>query len=242
MLVEIGGDARTYPIQILIWHEIANDTVGGVPVAVTFCPLCNTAIVFDWRVDTQVLDFGTTGRLRWSNLIMYDRQTESWWQQATGAGIAGEFAGAQLTFLPAAIIAWESFVASHPDGQVLSRETGFSPDAREEAPAAEELEGRAHLGEQGRVAERLAQDGMAELELGKRGHTTRSGVRPAARTEAWTALSTASGMRASRGGCSSERAWLSARGAGVYPQRAWLRQCRPRRVRPGRINLVPRVA
>lgn len=126
VLVEIGGDARAYPIQVLMWHEIANDSVGGVPVAVTFCPLCNTAIVFDRRVGERTLDFGTTGRLRFSNLIMYDRQTESWWQQATGAGIAGEFAGAQLTFLPAAIIAWEEFFTTHPDGRVLSRETGFS--------------------------------------------------------------------------------------------------------------------
>lgn len=128
VLVQIGDDARAYPIQILMWHEIANDTVGEVPVAVTFCPLCNTAIVFDRRVGERVLDFGTTGRLRFSNLIMYDRQTESWWQQATGAGIAGEFAGAQLRFLPAAIIAWEEFVTTFPDGQVLSRETGFSRD------------------------------------------------------------------------------------------------------------------
>jgi hypothetical protein len=109
-----------------MWHEIANDTVGGVPVTVTFCPLCNTAIVFDRRMGERVLDFGTTGRLRYSNLIMYDRQTESWWQQATGDAIAGELAGAQLAFLPAAIIAWEAFVTTHPEGQVLSRETGFS--------------------------------------------------------------------------------------------------------------------
>jgi hypothetical protein len=126
VLVAIDGDARAYPIQILMWHEIANDTVGGVPVAVTFCPLCNTAIVFDRRMGEQVLDFGTTGRLRYSNLIMYDRQTESWWQQATGDAIVGAFAGAQLTFLPTAIIAWEEFFTTHPNGQVLSRETGFS--------------------------------------------------------------------------------------------------------------------
>lgn len=126
VLVQVGADARAYPIQILMWHEIANDTVGGVPVAVTFCPLCNTAIVFERRLGDQVLDFGTTGRLRYSNLIMYDRQTESWWQQATGAGIAGAFAGAQLTFLPATIIAWEEFFTTYPTGQVLSRETGFS--------------------------------------------------------------------------------------------------------------------
>jgi hypothetical protein len=126
VLVRVGDDARAYPIQVLMWHEIANDTVGGVPVAVTFCPLCNTAIVFDRRVGERTLDFGTTGRLRYSNLIMYDRQTESWWQQATGEAIAGEFAGAQLSFLPAAIIAWEEFFTTYPEGQVLSRETGFS--------------------------------------------------------------------------------------------------------------------
>jgi hypothetical protein len=90
ILVEVGEDARAYPIQILMWHEIANDTVGGLPLTITFCPLCNTAIVFERRVDGQVLDFGTTGRLRYSNLIMYDRQTETWWQQASGEAIAGE--------------------------------------------------------------------------------------------------------------------------------------------------------
>ncbi len=128
VLVEIGDDARAYPIQVLMWHEIANDTVGGVPVTVTFCPLCNTAIVFDRRVGERVLDFGTTGRLRYSNLIMYDRQSESWWQQASGEAIVGELTGAQLRFLPAAIIAWEEFLTVYPDGQVLSRETGISRD------------------------------------------------------------------------------------------------------------------
>jgi len=87
---QIGSDARAYPIQMLIWHEIVNDTVGGVPVAVTFCPLCNTAIVFERTVSGRVLDFGTTGRLRFSNLLMYDRQTESWWQQAIGQAIIGQ--------------------------------------------------------------------------------------------------------------------------------------------------------
>jgi Protein of unknown function (DUF3179) len=95
---------------------------------VTFCPLCNTAIVFERQINEQVLTFGTTGRLRYSNLIMYDRQTESWWQQATGGAIAGTFAGARLNFLPASIIAWEEFVAAYPNGQVLSRETGFPRD------------------------------------------------------------------------------------------------------------------
>jgi Protein of unknown function (DUF3179) len=128
VLVQVGEVAHAYPIQILIWHEIANDTIGGVPIAVTFCPLCNTASVFDRRVGDRVLDFGTTGRLRYSNLIMYDRQTESWWQQATGGAIVGELAGSQLTFIPAAMIAWGEFAASFPDGRVLSRTTGADRD------------------------------------------------------------------------------------------------------------------
>ncbi len=126
ILVEVAAEARAYPLQILMWHEIVNDTVGGLPLAVTFCPLCNTAIAFERTVDGRVLDFGTTGRLRYSNLIMYDRQTETWWQQADGEAIAGELAGRRLRPYPAAIIAWADFRAAHPRGQVLSRETGFS--------------------------------------------------------------------------------------------------------------------
>jgi hypothetical protein len=125
ILIEASGEARAYPIQILMWHEIVNDTVGGMPVTVTFCPLCNTAIAFERTIAGRVLDFGTTGRLRFSNLIMYDRQTETWWQQATGAAIAGELTAMQLVFRPAAIIAWSDFKAAHPSGKVLSRETGF---------------------------------------------------------------------------------------------------------------------
>jgi hypothetical protein len=122
---QVGSDARAYPIQILIWHEIVNDTVGGVPVAVTFCPLCNTAIVFERTVSGRVLDFGTTGRLRFSNLLMYDRQTESWWQQAIGQAIIGQLTGTTLVSRPAAIISWATFKTAHPDGQVLSRDTGY---------------------------------------------------------------------------------------------------------------------
>jgi len=119
-------DTRAYPLQILTWHEIVNDVVGGLPVLVSFCPLCNTAIAFNRNANGQVLDFGTTGRLRYSNLIMYDRQTETWWQQASGEAIAGELAGTQLEFLPATIIAWQDFKEAHPAGQVLSRDTGHS--------------------------------------------------------------------------------------------------------------------
>lgn len=89
--VEVGNDARAYPIQILIWHEFVNDTVGGEPLIFSFCPLCNTAIAFRRTFNGQVFDFVTTGRLRYSNLIMYDRQAHPPWQQATGDAIAGEF-------------------------------------------------------------------------------------------------------------------------------------------------------
>jgi hypothetical protein len=121
-----NGEARAYPLQILMWHEIVNDTVGGVPVTITFCPLCNTAIAFDRTVQGQTLDFGTTGRLHYSNLIMYDRQTETWWQQATGEAIVGELTGTHLTFLPAPILSWADFKAAYPAGKVLSRETGYN--------------------------------------------------------------------------------------------------------------------
>lgn len=126
ILLRVADEVRAYPIQIIMWHEIVNDTVGGVPVAVTFCPLCNTAIAFERTVDGRELDFGTTGRLRFSNLIMYDRQTESWWQQATGDAVAGELTGKQLESRPAPIVSWADFRSAHPDGEVLSRETGYN--------------------------------------------------------------------------------------------------------------------
>jgi len=122
--LEVGGEVRAYPIQILIWHEIVNDVVGGAPVAVTFCPLCNTAIVFDRRLEGRVLEFGTTGNLRNSDLVMYDKQTESWWQQFGGRALVGELTGRKLDQLPARIVAWSEFRREHPDGTVLSRETG----------------------------------------------------------------------------------------------------------------------
>jgi hypothetical protein len=124
--VAIGNDVRAYPLQILVWHEIVNDEVHGVPVAVTFCPLCNTAITFDRRLGDQTLDFGTTGNLRHSDLVMWDRQTESWWQQITGEAIVGELTGQRLEMLPATIISWEEFRQQFPNGRVLSRDTGSS--------------------------------------------------------------------------------------------------------------------
>lgn len=124
VIVEHGTDARAYPLQILIWHEIVNDTVGGVPLSVTFCPLCNTSIAFDRRLEGRVLDFGTTGKLHKSALVMYDRQTESWWWQVSGLAIVGDLTGKRLTVLPSQIVSWELFRRARPAGKVLSRDTG----------------------------------------------------------------------------------------------------------------------
>ena len=126
-LVSLNGEARAYPLSILIWHEIVNDEIAGRPVSVTYCPLCNTTIAFDREFRGRILDFGTTGRLRHSDLVMYDRQTETWWQQATGEGLVGEHAGEQLTFLPVTVLSWRDVKAQRPSARVLSRDTGFSP-------------------------------------------------------------------------------------------------------------------
>ncbi len=124
MVVEHDGHVRVYPIQILIWHEIVNDRIADLPITVTFCPLCNTAVAFDRRFDGRVLDFGTTGRLRHSDMVMYDRQTETWWQQATGEGLVGEYAGKTLAFVPARLLDWRETKRLFPGASVLSRETG----------------------------------------------------------------------------------------------------------------------
>ena len=153
--VEIEGEARAYPLQILTWHEIVNDEVGGVPVAVTFCPLCNSALTFDRRLDGEVLEFGTSGLLRHSDLVMYDRTTESLWQQFTGEGIVGDLAGEQLTFLPSAIVSFDDFREAHPDGQVLSRETGYTRPYGENPYAGYDTIGQRPFLFQGEVDGRL---------------------------------------------------------------------------------------
>ncbi|OFX10969.1 MAG: hypothetical protein A2516_06595 [Alphaproteobacteria bacterium RIFOXYD12_FULL_60_8] len=115
----LNGQARAYPLSVLIWHEIVNDVVGGVPVAVTFCPLTNSFAVYDRRVGDQVLDFGVSGVLRFSDLILYDRQTESWWQHHTGEGVVGPMAGTSLKAIPARMESLAAFTARAPDGRVL---------------------------------------------------------------------------------------------------------------------------
>ena len=123
--VAIDGRARGYPLQILVWHEIVNDTLAGVPIAVTYCPLCNSAIVFARRAAGRSLTFGTTGNLRDSDLVMWDRQTQSWWQQFSGQAIVGTLTGARLAALDSQTLSFADFRARYPTGDVLSRDTGF---------------------------------------------------------------------------------------------------------------------
>lgn len=124
--LELEGVAKAYPLQIMTWHEIVNDSFGDRDVAVTFCPLCNTAVAFERPViEGDVTTFGTSGKLINSNLLMYDRATESLWPQATGVALTGPQKGAELERFPAAIVPWGEFEASFPDGEVLSLDTGF---------------------------------------------------------------------------------------------------------------------
>jgi hypothetical protein len=133
MTVALPGEAaRAYPIRYLMWHEIVNDRIGTTPVAVTFCPLCNTGMVFDPRLGGRTLSFGVSGLLRHSDMIMYDRETESWWQQALGQGIVGTHSGRRLAQIPALMESWQMFRTAHPDGLVMdepewSRAYGSNP-------------------------------------------------------------------------------------------------------------------
>lgn len=125
LALKAGGEARAYPLRIMIWHELVNDVVGGVPVTVSYCPLCNSAVAYDRRLGPHVLDFGTSGRLLNSSLVMYDRQTESLWAHFTGQAIIGYLAGAELDLVPVQTVSFDAFREAHPDGAVLSLETGY---------------------------------------------------------------------------------------------------------------------
>lgn len=116
----LNGVARAYPLAVMTCHEIVNDVVGGVPVAVTFCPLCNSAIIFERTVEGQVLRFGVSGLLRNSDLIMWDDATQSWWQQFTGTGIVDQYTDYQLTILPSQVVGFGAFAAQYPAGEELS--------------------------------------------------------------------------------------------------------------------------
>lgn len=118
--VEINGATpRAYPLRYLTWHEIVNDSVGGIPIAVTFCPLCNSGITFDRRISRGTLTFGVSGKLRNSDMVMFDRETESWWQQAIGEAIVGDLTGTKLKALPSWMESWAQFKARNPQGLVM---------------------------------------------------------------------------------------------------------------------------
>lgn len=123
--LNINGDIRAYPLNILVWHEIVNDVVGGEPVAVTYCPLCFTNQVFKRTIDGDVVEFGTSGKLYNSNLVMYDRTSESLWSQALGQAIVGEHAGRKLERVPFDVAYWEDWKTLYPESKVLSQDTGF---------------------------------------------------------------------------------------------------------------------
>jgi len=126
--VVINGEAKAYPLSILIWHEIANDKIGGIPVAVSFCPLCYSALVYDRRVNGVVPYFGVSGLLRNSDMVMYDDVTESFWQQFTGEAIVGDMVGQKLELIPTQIISFKQFKDAYPNGTVLSKDTGYKRD------------------------------------------------------------------------------------------------------------------
>lgn len=128
ILIERNGTARFYPYQILVWHEIVNDTFEGEPILVTYCPLCATGIVFERLVDGEAVEFGTSGKLWNSNLVMYDRKTQSLWSQAFGEAIVGSKTRETLRQLPAITVSWADFKKAYPNGEVLSRETGAIRD------------------------------------------------------------------------------------------------------------------
>jgi hypothetical protein len=192
LVVQLDGAVRAYPIQVLMWHEIVNDEVDGRPVAVTYCPLCNSGVAFDRTVDGRTLDFGTSGSLYLSALVMYDRQTESLWTHFDGKAVVGTLAGAELEVLPMSTVAWGDLRRAHPDADVLSKDTGYDrPYGRNayrgydqgDAPLSGFFRGEVDARQAGMarvvgfgdgddavavITEHLAEVGVIDLELGGR--------------------------------------------------------------------------
>ena len=121
-----NGDTRAYSLRILVWHEIVNDTVGGWPIAVTYCPLCGTSMIFDRRAGRQTLSFGVSGLLYQSDVLMYDHQTESLWSQLEMQAVAGKLAGRPLNWLPSQHMTWRAWKERYPNSAVLSTDTGYN--------------------------------------------------------------------------------------------------------------------
>lgn len=132
--VELNGEAKAYPLNMLTMHEISNDVIGGVPILPTYCPLCNSSVVYNriviYKGKKKLLTFEVSGMLRNSDMVMADKETESWWQQLTGEGIAGELTNAKLKIIPSLVISVEEFFASYPKGKILSPKTGTRAQQR----------------------------------------------------------------------------------------------------------------
>ncbi|RKX44635.1 MAG: hypothetical protein DRP64_06150 [Verrucomicrobia bacterium] len=126
--VTVGEETRAYPLRILVQHEIVNDEIAGQRIAVTYCPLCGTAMVFNRRVDGRTLDFGVSGLLYQSDVLMYDRQTDSLWSQLAMEAVAGPLVNTRLQWLPSQQLTWAAWKARYPQGKVLSTQTGFHRD------------------------------------------------------------------------------------------------------------------
>ncbi|QVK17567.1 DUF3179 domain-containing protein [Mycoplasmatota bacterium] len=126
--VQLADEARAYPLEIMMWHEIVNDTINGIPITVTYCPLCSSEFVYSSVINGKNLQFGTSGLLRNSNLIMYDRQTDSLWQQFTGQALIGDYVNRSLNPIPSNVVSFKKFYSTYPNGLVLSRNTGFIRD------------------------------------------------------------------------------------------------------------------
>jgi len=128
IVVTIGNTTRFYPYNILVWHEIVNDTIEDTPLVVTFCPLCGSAIVFDARLDGKPEYFGVSGSLYESNLLMYDITTQSLWSQIIGEAVVGTKTGAKLTIIPSHVLTFGEVIKLYPQAKIMSNETGFNRD------------------------------------------------------------------------------------------------------------------
>lgn len=126
LVLQYQGIKRVYPLHILVWHELVNDVVAGDALLITWCPLCGSAIAFDRTVNGEVLEFGVSGKLFNSNLVMYDRNTDTYWSQIDGIAIIGELTSTQLENIPVDVVEWSGWRDAHPDSEVLSRDTGHS--------------------------------------------------------------------------------------------------------------------
>ncbi|MHC4447108.1 MAG: DUF3179 domain-containing protein [Planctomycetota bacterium] len=126
--VTVGDESRAYPVGMLMWHEVINDTLADVPIAVIYCPLCDSASVVDRRLDDQTYTFGVSGLLRNSNVLMYDRTDDALWSQLGGQAVSGPNAGKTLRHLPWSLTTFGAWTKSQPDSTVVSFETGWKRD------------------------------------------------------------------------------------------------------------------